>query len=231
MRRPRQGIAPSGSRRALDLLLAGTAFVLLLPLLAVVALAVLVTSRGPIIFTQERIGQGGVPFTLYKFRSMRCGASGPDVTTADDNRLTPIGKLLRLLGVDELPQLLNVLRGDMTLVGPRPESAALAARYPAGCAAVFQYRPALTGPAAVRLRDRDELRSTFEDLEAYYLQVVVPTKVAVDMQFLAAPTLPQTLGVIAETAVYLITGGRTRRTVPLRVELEQDVAEAPSLPS
>jgi lipopolysaccharide/colanic/teichoic acid biosynthesis glycosyltransferase len=230
MRRPRKGIALSASRRVLDLLLAGTTFVLLLPLLAVVAVAVLVTSRGPIIFSQERIGQGGVPFTLYKFRSMRCGASGPHVTTADDNRLTAIGKLLRLFGIDELPQLLNVLRGDMTLVGPRPETPALAARYPAACGAVFQHRPGLTGPAAVRLRDRDELRSPFEDLEAYYLEVVVPAKVAVDMQFLAAPTLARTLGVIGETALYLITWGRTRRAVPLRLELEQG-AEAPSLPS
>jgi lipopolysaccharide/colanic/teichoic acid biosynthesis glycosyltransferase len=230
MRRPRQGIAPSVARRALDLLLAGATFVLLLPLLAVVAVAVLVTSRGPVIFSQERVGQGGVPFTLYKFRSMRSGASGPHVTTADDNRLTVIGKLLRLLGLDELPQLLNVLRGDMTLVGPRPETPALAARYPAGCGAVFQHRPGLTGPAAVRLRDRDELRSPFEDLEAYYLEVVVPAKVAVDMQFLAAPTLARTLGVIAETALYLITWGRTRRAVPLRLEIDQ-AAEAPSLPS
>jgi lipopolysaccharide/colanic/teichoic acid biosynthesis glycosyltransferase len=221
VRRLRQGIAPGGARRALDLLLAGTAFVLLLPLLAVVALAVLVTSRGPIIFSQARVGQGGVPFTLHKFRSMRCGVSGPAVTTADDNRLTPIGKFLRLFGVDELPQLLNVLRGDMTLVGPRPETPALAARYPAGCAAVFQHRPGLTGPASVRLRDRDVLRSPFEDLEAYYLEVVVPAKAAVDMEFLAAPTLARTLGVIGETAIYLITWGHTRRAVPLRSRANQ----------
>jgi lipopolysaccharide/colanic/teichoic acid biosynthesis glycosyltransferase len=231
MRRPGQGIAPSVARRALDLLLAGSAFVVLLPMLAVVALAVLVTSRGPIIFTQERVGQGGIPFTLYKFRSMRTGTAGPDVTPADDNRLTPIGKFLRLFGIDELPQLLNVLRGDMTLVGPRPETPALAARYPAGCTAVFQHRPGLTGPASIRLRDRDELRLSFEDLEAYYVDVVVPAKVAVDTQFLATPTLTRTLGVIAETALYLVTGGRTRRAVPLRVELEQDAADAPSLPS
>jgi lipopolysaccharide/colanic/teichoic acid biosynthesis glycosyltransferase len=95
---------------------------------------------------------------------------------------------------------------------------------------VFQHRPGLTGPAAVRLRDRDELRSPFEDLEAYYLEVVVPAKAAVDLQFLAAPTLVRTLGVIAETAAYVVTGGRTRRAVPLRVEVEQGAAEAPSLP-
>jgi lipopolysaccharide/colanic/teichoic acid biosynthesis glycosyltransferase len=230
MTEARSGVPPSIPRRAFDLLLTGTALVVLLPLLAILVLAVRITSRGPVIFRQERVGQGGVPFTLYKLRTMRYGVNGPDVTTADDNRLTLIGKFLRLFGLDELPQLFNVLRGDMTLVGPRPETPALAARYPAGCLPVFQHRPGLTGPAAVRLRDRDVLRSQFQDLESYYLETVVPTKVAVDLDFLAAPTFVRTLGVIGETVVYLITAGRTRRTVPLRLEAERQGGEVSSLP-
>ena len=214
------GVPPSVPRRVLDLLITGTAFVLLLPLLVLLALLVMMTSPGPVIFRQERIGQGGSPFTLLKFRTMRAGTSGPKVTTSDDGRLTPIGKLLRLAGLEELPQLINVLRGEMTLVGPRPETPDLAMRYPSGCGAVFEHRPGLTGPAAVRLRDRDQLRSSGEDLEDYYLQVVVPAKVAVDLEFLAAPTLLRTLGVIAETFLYIVTGGRTHRAVPIGVMAE-----------
>jgi lipopolysaccharide/colanic/teichoic acid biosynthesis glycosyltransferase len=213
--RRRLGVPPGVPRRALDLLVAGAALLLLSPLLLVIALLVKLSSPGPVLFRQQRVGQGGVPFTLLKFRTMRADASGPNVTPADDQRLTPVGKLLRLAGLDELPQLLNILRGEMTLVGPRPETADLASRYLPGCEAVFRYRPGLTGPAAVRLRDRDELRSDEEDLEQYYLQVVVPAKVTVDLDFLAAPTLGRTLGVIGETALYILTAGRTRRTVPL----------------
>lgn len=192
----------------------------LLPLFVVLAFLVMMTSPGPIIFRQERIGQGGVPFVLLKFRTMRAGASGPDVTASDDNRLTRIGKLLRLAGLDELPQLLNILKGEMTLVGPRPETPDLAIRYPSGCETVFRYRPGLTGPAAVRLRDKDRLRSPDQDVEEYYLRVVVPAKVAVDLEFLSAPTLLRTLGVMAETLLYIITAGRTYRTVPLGATAE-----------
>jgi lipopolysaccharide/colanic/teichoic acid biosynthesis glycosyltransferase len=208
----------------LDLLITATAFVLLLPLFVALALAVMLSSRGPVIFRQERIGQGGARFTLLKFRTMRNASSGPNVTTGDDHRLTPVGKLLRHAGLDELPQLINILKGEMTLVGPRPETPGLAMRYPAGCDAVFQHRPGLTGPAAVRLRDRDRLRPSEQDLEEYYLRVVVPAKVAVDMEFLAAPTLPRTIGVIAETLVYIITGGRTHRTVPIGATAEAQAA-------
>src|SRR6266540_7221695 len=101
------GVPPSVPRRVLDLLITGTAFVLLLPLLVLLALLVMMTSPGPVIFRQERIGQGGSPFTLLKFRTMRAGTSGPKVTTSDDGRLTPIGKLLRLAGLDELPFFFN----------------------------------------------------------------------------------------------------------------------------
>ncbi len=219
------GVHPGAARRVLDLLMTGTAIVLLLPLFAVVALLVMTTSRGSIVFRQERIGQGGVPFTLLKFRTMCPGSAGPNVTAIDDHRLTLIGKLLRLVGLDELPQLVNILKGEMTLVGPRPETPDLATRYPSGCHAVFQHRPGLTGPAAVRLRDRDQLRSPHEDVEDYYLHVVVPAKVAVDLEYLAAPTLPRTLGVMAETLLYIVTGGRTRRAVPVGATVEAYAAE------
>ena len=215
MRAPSYGVPPGLSRRMLDLLLTGAAVLLLLPVFGAVALAVMLSSPGPVIFRQQRVGQGGALFTLLKFRTMRDGSSGPHVTTGDDQRLTPVGKLLRHAGLDELPQLINVLKGEMTLVGPRPETLGLALRYPAGCDAVFRYRQGLTGPAAVRLRDRDRLRPSQQDLEEYYLRVVVPAKVTVDLEFLADPTLQRTIGVMVETLLYIVTGGRTRRAVPI----------------
>ena len=224
MRASKLGVPLGVPRRVLDLLITGAAFVLVLPLFALVALLVMMTSPGPVIFRQERIGQGGIPFTLLKFRTMRTGSSGPNVTTNDDNRLTPVGKLLRFVGLDELPQLINILKGEMTLVGPRPETLDLASRYPEGCDLVFAHRPGLTGPAAVRLRDRDRLRPSAQDLEEYYLEVVVPAKVAVDLEVLAAPTLPRTLAVIGETMLYIVTGGRTHRAVPLAATVELPIA-------
>jgi lipopolysaccharide/colanic/teichoic acid biosynthesis glycosyltransferase len=211
----RLGVPPGVPRRALDLLVTGSALVLLLPLLVFAAVLVMVSSRGPVIFRQQRVGQGGIPFTLLKFRTMRTGSSGPAVTPAGDDRLTPVGKLLRMMGLDELPQLINILKGEMTLVGPRPETLDLATRYPAGCDAVFAHRPGLTGPAAVRLRDRDELRSPTDAVEEYYLEVVVPAKVNVDLDFLASPTVVRTLGVMVETFLYILSGGRIRRAVTL----------------
>jgi lipopolysaccharide/colanic/teichoic acid biosynthesis glycosyltransferase len=211
----RLGVPPGVPRRALDLLVTGSALVLLLPLLVFAAVLVMVSSRGPVIFRQQRVGQGGIPFTLLKFRTMRTGSSGPAVTPAGDDRLTPVGKLFRLVGLDELPQLINILKGEMTLVGPRPETLDLATRYPAGCDAVFAHRPGLTGPAAVRLRDRDELRSPTDAVEEYYLEVVVPAKVNVDLDFLASPTVVRTLGVMVETFLYILSGGRIRRAVTL----------------
>src|SRR5437660_1177405 len=100
-----------------------------------------------------RVGQGGAPFTLFKFRTMRAGIAGPEVTAPDDNRVTRLGSLLRRAKIDELPQLVNVLVGHMTLVGPRPETVALAARYPADLKMIFRYRPGVTGPGQVLVGD------------------------------------------------------------------------------
>ena len=122
-----------------------------------------------------------------------------------DPRVTRVGRLLRKYSLDELPQLLNVLRGDMTLVGPRPETPALARRYPDECAAVFDHRPALTGPSQVRLRDKDVLPvGDAVDLEAYYLRDFVPVRAALDLEYLADPSLRRTFGFLFETAGYLL---------------------------
>lgn len=114
---------PGGSKRVFDILAAGGGLLALLPILLLIALAIKLTSRGPVFFRQTRIGFRQEPFQIYKFRSMyvdRCDHSGVSQTVADDDRVTPIGRILRRTSLDELPQLINVVKGDMSLVGPRP---------------------------------------------------------------------------------------------------------------
>src|SRR5207244_10118364 len=107
---------------------------------------------GPVLYRQVRVGQGGRPFRLIKFRSMRPG-DGPEVTAGGDPRITRVGAILRRTSLDELPQFWHVLRGRMTLVGPRPDTVELASRYPQDCQWVLQHRPGITGPAQLYLRD------------------------------------------------------------------------------
>lgn len=191
--------APSGARRALDVGCGLLALVVLSPLLAVLALLVRVTSRGPALFCQERVGEGGTAFTLYKFRSMRWRSDGPEVAADHDPRVTPLGGLIRRTRLDELPQLLNLVRGDMTLVGPRPETLGLARRYPVDCRWVLRYRPGLTGPVQLRAEEFAAPPAGVRDPEAYYLDVLVPRRVALDAEFLAAPTLLREIGLVLRT--------------------------------
>lgn len=198
------GVPPSAARRALDMLVALVGLGLLgLPLLALM-FAVRLESRGPALFRQTRIGQGGHPFTMYKLRSMRLDASGPEITAAADPRVTHLGGFLRRTSLDELPQLWHVLCGHMTLVGPRPETPGLAAGYPAGCRWVFAFRPGLTGPAQVRMRDTDVLGPTQQATVEAYLSRIVPARTEIEAAFLARPTLRATLHVLTDTARHLL---------------------------
>src|SRR5437762_3191884 len=135
---------------------------------------------------------------------MRPGERGPEVTRGSDPRITPVGRLLRSSGIDELPQLANVLRGEMTLVGPRPETPALAARYPPACAHIFRYRPGITGLAQLRLRDSMTLPPG-DDVASYYFRALVPRRVAFDLEYQAEPTLRRTLAVLMATLKHLFS--------------------------
>ncbi|NUR17571.1 MAG: sugar transferase [Dermatophilaceae bacterium] len=191
--------------------------VVLAPVLVVVAVAVRVSSPGPVIFRQVRLTRGREPFTLYKFRTMRVGTDGPEVTARGDPRVTGPGRLLRRTSLDELPQLVNVLLGQMTLVGPRPETPALAERYPTDLTWVLDETPGLTGPAQISLRDDVSVvdapggptASAAPDpdaLERWYVERLVPRRVAADLTFLRRPTLWATLRVVWWTVRYLATG-------------------------
>ena len=147
--------ATSLRKRAFDLVVAGLALLAFLPLLAVIGMAIWMESDGPVLFRQRRTGLNGVPFRIYKFRTMRVVEDGADLRQAarGDARVTPLGALLRRLSLDELPQLLNVLAGEMSIVGPRPHALAHDALWAAsvpGYAGRFRARPGLTGAAQVQ---------------------------------------------------------------------------------
>ena len=198
-----QGISPSLARKALDVTVAVTILALVWPLFLVLAVAIRLSTGGSAIYRQRRVGQGGIPFTIYKFRTMRARAAGPEVTAPGDDRVTRLGALMRKTSIDELPQMVNVLLGHMTLVGPRPESIALAVRYPEELRFVFRYRPGLTGPCQVLVRDEKVLDRAV-DAEKVYLTKLVPHRVDMDLDYLKDPTLARTVQWLVATLLYLL---------------------------
>jgi lipopolysaccharide/colanic/teichoic acid biosynthesis glycosyltransferase len=196
----------SRSRRTLDILAAVTGLVVLGPLLLGIALLVRLTSKGPVLFRQVRLTTGRCEFTIFKFRTMTVTRGGPEFTVPGDSRVTRLGAVLRRTSLDELPQLFNLLRGDMTLVGPRPETPALAAQYPPELQFVLHATPGLTGPAQLRLRDHVCFPPDVREPERWYVERVVPARVALDESFLRAPSLPATVRVVVQTLAYVITG-------------------------
>ncbi|HQK31968.1 MAG TPA: sugar transferase, partial [Phycicoccus sp.] len=165
-------------KRAIDLAVSGIGLVLLSPVLAVVAgLIKRSEPEAPVLFTQERVGLGGEPFDIHKFRTMRSGAGGLQVTSDGDDRITRVGRVLRKTKLDELPQLWDVARGRMSLVGPRPEVSKYVAQWPAELRdEILSVRPGITDPASIRFRNESEELAAAADPEAHYVHVILPEK-------------------------------------------------------
>jgi lipopolysaccharide/colanic/teichoic acid biosynthesis glycosyltransferase len=197
-------------RRAMDVAVAGTLLVAAAPLLAVIAVLVRATSPGPALFVQERVGKDGRPFGLRKFRTMVADAParGGAITTPGDPRVTRVGRVLRRWKLDELPQLVNVVRGDMSLVGPRPEVARYVAGYGPRERHVLRARPGLTDPASLAFVDETAVLARYDDCERAYVEVVLPAKLALSLDYLERRSLLSDLGVLARTLVRIARGGR-----------------------
>lgn len=189
-------------KRAFDLIVAGLALTLLAPLLLVIALLVRLDSPGPALFCQERVGRGSQPFRIVKFRTMTVSSSGPRLTVAGDARITRLGSWLRRWHLDELPQLFNVLRGEMSLVGPRPEVAEFVQRFPAEYAELLRVRPGLTDPASLRFRQEAELLATQPDPLAYYLADLLPAKIRLSQEYIRTASLWKDLWILCKTIVH-----------------------------
>lgn len=187
-------------KRGIDVLASAAGLVVLSPLLLALVLAVRLTSPGPVFYRAHRIGRDGTPFRLYKFRSMVVNADkvGPAVTVAGDRRVTPVGRFLRKTKLDELPQLINVLRGDMSLVGPRPEDPRYVALYTPEQRAVLRVRPGITSLASVTYRDEESLLHG-EDWERLYVEKIMPEKIAIDLDYVQRATPWHDIQIILRT--------------------------------
>jgi len=176
------------------------------PLLAVIALASKCLSRGPVLYLQERIGKNGRRFRIVKFRTMKVGAdiSGPSITIGGDRRITSLGRILRAVKLDELPQLWNVLKGDMSLVGPRPEVALYVKSYTEEQKKVLSVRPGITDPACLAYRYEEELLSRQPDPERHYQDVLLPHKLSLNAEYIRNISLKYDLVILLQTVSSLL---------------------------
>lgn len=155
------------------------------PVLIVVAVLIKIKMPGgPVLFTQKRVGRAGRLFTMYKFRSMTVGHGGSSVSVAGESRITPLGAMLRKYKLDELPELWNVLIGDMSFVGPRPDVPGYADALTGEAREVLRLRPGITGPASLKYRDEEEILAGVEDPQKYNDEVIFPDKVRINRYYL-----------------------------------------------
>ncbi len=191
------------AKRLFDLIFAGAGLLLLSPLLLGIALWIKLDSAGPVFFRQQRVGRFGVPFRIHKFRTMRDDdalAAGLQLTVGADPRITRAGRSLRTSKLDELPQLLDVLAGTMSLVGPRPEVPRYVALYPAALREkVLSVRPGITDPASIEYRDESALLAAAPDPERVYVEQVMPAKLHSAARYVDEMSLRGDLRLIAAT--------------------------------
>ncbi len=187
-------------KRFVDIVVAIVGLLIFSPFLMMVAVAVKMTSSGPVLFRQERVGRYGHTFEIVKFRTMIVQKSCPgcQVTAGGDPRITPVGKFLRHHKLDELPQLLNVLRGEMSFVGPRPEVPEFAELFPLEYAQILKVRPGITHPATLSFRREEEILADISDPRKFYIDQVMPKKLAA-YEVQLEQSLAQDIRTIVET--------------------------------
>ncbi|WP_323745886.1 sugar transferase [Diaphorobacter caeni] len=201
------------AKRVMDVLGASLGLLVFSPLLVGCAIAVKLDSPGPLLFRQERVGRHGVPFRIRKFRTMRVtDGSGPQVTAAGDARITAVGRLLRRSKLDELPQLIDVLVGNMSLVGPRPEVPRYMAQYPqAARERILSVRPGITDNAAIAFRDEERMLAASGDVERTYVEEIMPIKQRFYLEYVTHQSVAGDLAILART-VWAIVGPQRRQS-------------------
>ncbi len=187
------------AKAVFDRVAAALGLVVLAPVLALIAAAIVLEAGFPVLFRQTRVGRGGRPFRLVKFRSMRMDVAGTRITAGRDPRVTRVGAWLRRRKIDELPQLWNVLRGDLSLVGPRPEIPPFVDTQDPVWRAVLEVRPGITDPASLQFRHEEELLSGAADAERYYREAILPPKLALNLEYIRTRTFWGDLKLIART--------------------------------
>jgi lipopolysaccharide/colanic/teichoic acid biosynthesis glycosyltransferase len=211
------------AKRALDVVLAGVALLLVAPVLVVAAVGIRLAGPGPVLYRAQRLGWDARPFTMYKLRTMRAEQASASVITArDDPRVFPFGALLRRTKIDELPQLFNILRGDMSIVGPRPEDPRMVELFYAPLHhETFRVLPGLTCPGSIYAYTHGEAELDAVDPERCYAQRLLPIKLALDLVYVRQATLRYDLALIARTVWVLGVAWLGRREFPLPPELPE----------
>ncbi len=188
-------------RRLLDLAAALLGLLLTSPIWLVCLLALPLFDSGNPFFVHRRVGQGGREFGLVKFRTMRKRSPGANVTVAGDTRITRVGRVLRRLKLDELPQLLNVLAGQMSIVGPRPETADFVAAYTPEQRRILEFKPGLTDPASLKYRHEEKILAKYADPVDAYKSIVMPDKIAVSLDYQQRRTFVSDLTIVLRTII------------------------------
>jgi lipopolysaccharide/colanic/teichoic acid biosynthesis glycosyltransferase len=188
--------------RFLDILIAGIGLLVLSPVLLIVALAIVIDNPGPVFYRQVRVGRYGRDFRILKFRSMRIGADKMSLITVGDRdpRVTRVGYYIRRYKLDELPQLWNVLTGDMSLVGPRPEVRKYVDLYTEEQKRVLSVRPGITDYASIEYVDENRLLAESKDPDKTYIEEIMPQKIALNMRYINHPTVGEYLRILFLTA-------------------------------
>ena len=203
----------TAGKRALDITCSAIGLLVLSPMLLAVAVLVKLSSKGPVFYSQGRVGRDGRIFQILKFRSMKGGPNrnGPVITSAGDGRVTPAGRLLRWSKMDELPQLWNVLTGDMSLVGPRPEHPKYVKNYTDEQRRVLAVRPGITDIASIVYRNEEAMLAQGSDPEWFYHEVILPHKLSLNLEYVADISLLRDLRLILETIKSLFAPDAARK--------------------
>jgi lipopolysaccharide/colanic/teichoic acid biosynthesis glycosyltransferase len=193
--------------RILDVFFSITGLVLLSPILFIISVIILIESKGGIFYLQERIGKNGIPLKLFKFRSMAVGSDSKGLLTVgmNDARITKSGQFIRKYKMDELPQLINVLKGEMSLVGPRPEVKKYVDLYTETQRKVLSVKPGMTDLASIEFSHENELLEKQSNPEEYYIQEIMPKKIELNMMFIENPNLTNYFKLILKTGLKIIS--------------------------
>ena len=193
-------------KRVCDFILSLIGIIVLSPIFIIVSIAIKLDSKGKILFLQKRVGRYGKEFNIYKFRTMVSNAEklGKQITVGNDNRITKVGAFLRKYKIDELPQLFNVLKGDMSLVGPRPEVPKYVKLYSDEQKKVLNVRPGITDMASLRYKDENEILGKVDNPEEYYINVIMKDKLKLNLEYIEKSNIFFDLYLIIKTVVKCI---------------------------
>lgn len=200
-------------KRGCDIILASTGLIVLCPFFFVIALLIKLDSKGPVFFRQIRVGKNGRPFQMLKLRTMMDSThwTGPPLSPKNDPRVTAFGAILRRFKINEFPQLINVLRGDMSFVGPRPEVPEFVSLYGPDGKRILSVRPGIVGPSQIHLRNEDELYEEGVDPRQYYIDHILPRKLKVDLDYVKNRSFLKDLGYLLQGIKITLTGAISRR--------------------